>query len=139
MTNLSFSAISCSFFKLLSQITRLFILFLKVCTSWFPSRISPGSSTTPSLVASSLFYVPTSLFLFYFDDLFCFVRVNVYVKSHSICLLRSNLFHLAWYPPGPDVLSQMERFHSVLWVVFHCVMFCLHICHMFFIHSSANI
>ena len=28
----------------------------------------------------------------------------------------SDLFHLAWYPLSPSMLSQMARFHSFLWL-----------------------
>ena len=62
------------------------------------------------------------------DSLFCYVcssvllfRFHVQVKSYSICLSLSDLFHLASYSLGPAMLSQVAKFHSLLWLVFHCV------------------
>ena len=44
------------------------------------------------------------------------------MKSYGTCLSLSDLFHWAWYPPGPSMLLQMAEFHSFYgWVIFHCV------------------
>ena len=32
------------------------------------------------------------------------------MKSYSVCLSLPDLFHIAQYPPGPSILSQMARF-----------------------------
>ena len=54
-------------------------------------------------------------------ECFCFVlfipfffRFHIQVKSYSIC---SDLFHLAQYSLGPNMLSHMMRFHSLLQVL----------------------
>ena len=58
--------------------------------------------------------------LFYF-------RFHTWVKSHSICLSPSDLFHL--HPQDPSMLLQIARFHlSYGWILFHCVI----------IHSSVD-
>ena len=44
-----------------------------------------------------------------------FFRFHIDVKSYSTCLFLCDLLHLAHYPLGPSMLSQMVRFHSFLW------------------------
>ena len=44
-----------------------------------------------------------------------FLRLNIKVKSYSICLFFSDLFHRAYYPLGPSMWTEMERFYSFLW------------------------
>ena len=62
----------------------------------------------------------------------------------------SDLFHLAFYPSVPFMLSQMARLHSFLWwnniplcvYIFMCVCVYIyihtHTHHIFFIHSSTD-
>ena len=47
-----------------------------------------------------------------FVHLFCYFSFHLQVKSSSICLCLSDLFHLAKYCLGPFLLSLMTRFHS---------------------------
>lgn len=54
-----------------------------------------------------------------FVHLFCFFSFHMQVKSYSICLCLSDLFHLAKYCLGPFLLSLMIRFHSFLWLIVH--------------------
>lgn len=57
------------------------------------------------------------------------------VRSYRIYLSLSDLLHLAWYPPGPSVLSQWQRFIRLFgWTVF----LCMYISDIFFIYSSAD-
>ena len=37
-------------------------------------------------------------------------------KRTIFVFLELNLFHLAWYSPGPSMLLQMAKFHSFLWL-----------------------
>ena len=53
----------------------------------------------------------------------------------SVCLSVSDLFHLAYCPPGSSTLLQMANFLLVYsWIIFHG----LYTCHIFFIHLSIN-
>lgn len=53
----------------------------------------------------------------------------------SVCLSVSDLFHLAYCPPGSSMLLQMANFL----LVYGWVIFCgLRTCHIFFIHLSIN-
>ena len=65
------------------------------------------SSPSPGVCANLFFtFVP----LFYFLD-------SLYKWDHTVFIFSmSNLFHLAQYPKGPCMLSQMVRFHSLLWL-----------------------
>ena len=93
-----------------------------ICYPFCPSHPS-------ALVATTLFSVSTCLFLF---GLVCSFVFYIPCEQNHMVLYFSDLFHLAWYPQGASVLSQMARFHLFNdWVVFHCI---YNICHIFFIH-----
>ena len=56
---------------------------------------------------------------------------------YSICLSLSDLFHLAFYPQGPSMLSQMAGYsHCYGSLIFHRIY--VYIYHNFFIHSSVS-
>ena len=56
------------------------------------------------------------------------------MKSYSICLSLSDLFHLAWCPQVSSVLLQMARFHSFLCL--SNIPLCVY--HIFFLYSPTN-
>ena len=60
------------------------------------------------------------------------------MKSYSIYLSLSDLFHLEQYPPSPSMLLQMAKFHFLKndWVVLYCV--CVYIYLILFIHLSVD-
>ena len=81
----------------------------------------------------------------YDSVLFCYVcslilcfRFHMSVKSYGICLSLSNSFHLAWYPMGPSMLWQMERFHPSLQMSDIPLCMCVYIYHIFLSHSSVR-
>ena len=53
------------------------------------------------------------------------------MRSYSICLSPLDLFTLAWYLQALSMLSQMARFHSLLWLENTPVSFYLSIYHLF--------
>ena len=68
-------------------------------------------------LATTSFSVSMSLYLFCFAYLVVFFfYIPCIVKSYSICLALSDLFHLAQYPLGPSGLLQRGRFHCLWWV-----------------------
>ena len=84
-----------------------------------------------------------------FSHLLSLFRFHVCVESYSIYLSLADLFHLAQYPPGPSLLSQMATFSFLspsnipLYIhVYVCVCVCVCVCvypyHIFFIHSFIN-
>ena len=86
------------------------------CMSLYNCPSSPISVTTEAcslLVNINLFSVSMSLFCFHFVCLFLFFRFHILVKSHSICISTSDLFHLAEYLHSPSMLLQMTGFHSL--------------------------
>ena len=52
------------------------------------------------------------------------------MKSYSICLSPSDMFHLAYGLLGLSMLSQMARFHSFIWLsnILLCVCMFIYVC-----------
>ena len=79
--------------------------------SWYPLLFALPHSPPP-LVTTTLFSVFMCLFWFgLFINFLCFFIFPTCVKSYGICLSLSDLFHLAWCPQGPSMLSHMTSFH----------------------------
>ena len=74
----------------------------------FLPKFSPASP----LATTSLFSVFKSLGFFW--SFVLFLKLYTWVKSYSICLSLSGLFHLRLYPVGQSMLLQMVRSHSFL-------------------------
>ena len=47
---------------------------------------------------------------------FGFFRFHIHMRSYSICLSLSDLFHLAEFAQAPSILLQMTGFLSFLWL-----------------------
>ena len=58
-------------------------------------------------------------FIFAFFPFVLFFRPHTYVKSYGISLSLPDAFHLAQYPLGPSILSQMARSHFFLWISYN--------------------
>ena len=78
------------------------VLQLVVCTSQssspiLPTPLSSGNHLFVLCIYESVFILRWFVLVFWFD---------IQVKTNSICLSQSSLFHWAKYPPGPSVLSE---------------------------------
>ena len=60
------------------------------------------------------------------------------MRSCSICLSLSDSFHLAYFPPSPSMLLQIEKCHSSLWLCTIVLSLCVCVPHDLFIHSSID-
>ena len=80
----------------------LFILYQNIFWPLLPiSPTAPYSHLQPPPICS--------LWVWFFG-------FHIEVRSCSICLSRSDLFHLVWHPRYSSILSQAARFPSYLWL-----------------------
>ena len=107
--------------------------------SYSPSPILPKSFHLSPLwqpSVCSLCFI--SLILLFCSFIFVFVYIPP-IESYDICLPRYDLFHLALYPLGPSMLSQMDLI-LFLWLpnILLCVRVCVCVYHTFLIYLSTD-
>lgn len=86
------------------------------------------SSSTSLSFGNHIFCIYGSELVLFVSSFVLFLRFHIWVKSYDIYLFQSDLFHLAQYPPGLFMFSQMAKCHPLLWLCKIPLCVCMCVC-----------